>query len=71
MIIKTFWKVIITEIIARISCNIVRFDPLLDVSFKEESHAGLPIVKITIMLINVTEYGGRGFVFEVGKRSFS
>ena len=40
-IMKTFLKVIIIETIARISCNIVRFDPLLDVSFKEESHAGL------------------------------
>ena len=67
---KMFLKVLIT-VFARVSCNIVRFDPILDVSFKEESYTGLEMT-IKIMLNNVTsEYVGGGFVCEVRKRSFS
>ena len=66
---KMFLTVLIT-VFARVSCNIVRFDPILDVSFKEESHTGE--MTSIIMLNNVTsEYVGGGFVCEVRKRSFS
>ena len=60
-------KVIIT-VFARVSSNIVRFDPILDVSFKEES---IVILRKTMVKNFTSEYVGPGFVFEVRKRSFS
>ena len=71
-----FLRVIIITVFARVSCNIVRFDPILDVSFKEESPSELDIVANSDnndnLVNNVTsEYVGPGFVFQVRKRSFS
>ena len=69
MTMKMFLRVIIT-VFARVSSNIVRFDPILDVSFKEESHYELDNNNITVNIV-ISEYVGPGFVFEVRKRSLS
>lgn len=45
LIMKMFFKVLIT-VFARVSCNIVRFDPILDVSFKES----MSVVDLSVRL---------------------